>query len=165
MYYIGNFGGFSLGKCLALYLAGYYVTSNDALMDKVEKNISHLAVLCLTGTALSVTLYYCYSYYGDLWVNWIGWTTILVLLVCGRKYLNHRGRFTEYWNRASYPIYILHQTILVAASYYIVRACEGTAVRVACIWAGSFVLTVAAYWLGRILCLVFKLIMPNIFSN
>ena len=165
MYYLGNFGGFSLGKCLALYLAGYYITSNDRLMEKVEKKMRDLAVLCLLGTVLSVALYYRYSYYGDLWVNFIGWTTILFLLVCGKKYLNHRGRVTEWLNRASYPIYILHQTILVAVAYYIVRACEGTAVQAACIWAASFVLTMAACWLGSILCRLLKLIVPNIFSD
>ena len=32
LYYLGNFGGFSLGKSLTLFLAGYYVLSNDAVM-------------------------------------------------------------------------------------------------------------------------------------
>jgi Zn-dependent protease with chaperone function len=37
MYYIGNFGGYSIGKNLALYLIGYYVLSNDLVVDKLEK--------------------------------------------------------------------------------------------------------------------------------
>ena len=45
MYYLGNFGGFSLGKNMALYLLGYYVLSNDTVMDTVERNLKWLAVL------------------------------------------------------------------------------------------------------------------------
>lgn len=42
MYYLGNFGGFSLGKYSALYLIGYYVLSNDLLIEKLERNIKWL---------------------------------------------------------------------------------------------------------------------------
>lgn len=37
MYYLGNFGGFSIGKNLMLYLIGYYVLSNDPVMERLEK--------------------------------------------------------------------------------------------------------------------------------
>lgn len=123
MYYIGNFGGYSIGKYMALYVIGYYVLGEDLLTDKLEKNIKWLSVLCAAGNITSMILYYKYAYYGDLWVNYIGWITILVLLVAGKKFLNRHTAFTGYFNRASYPMYILHQPILVAVSYYVVRFC------------------------------------------
>lgn len=147
MYYIGNFGGFSIGKDLALYLAGYYIISDDRIMETLERHIRPLLILCLIGTVLLVTLYYKFSYYGDLWINYIGWNTILVLLVLGKRYLNARTGFTVYWNRASYPVYILHQTILVALAYYTIQVCEGTVLRAVTICVGSFGLTIAAYQL------------------
>lgn len=54
---------------------------------------------------------------------------------------------TCYFNQASYPIYILHQTILVALAYYIVRANNIFLVQVSYICIGSFLLTFAAYHL------------------
>lgn len=147
MYYIGNFGGFSIGKDLALYLIGYYIISNDAVMETLERHIRRLLILCLIGTVLLVVLYYKLSYYGDLWINYIGWNTILVLLVLGKRHLNERTGFTIYFNRASYPVYILHQTILVALAYYIIQSCEGTALQAAVICVGSFGLTMAVYQL------------------
>ncbi|MDE6387544.1 MAG: acyltransferase [Lachnospiraceae bacterium] len=141
MYYLGNFGGFSLGKNLALYLAGYYVLSNDVIMDRLEKNIRWLALLCAAGTVLLVVLYYTKAYYGDLWVSYIGWNTILVWLVLGRRFLNYRTVLTDYLNRASYPIYILHQSILVGLAYYVVRCCDSLFVQAAFICLGSFGLT------------------------
>ena len=158
MYYLGNFGGFSVGKDLALYLIGYYVLSNAQIMDKLEKNMSWLSCLCVIGTIVSVTAYYKFSYYGDLWVNFIGWVSILVLLATGKKFLNERTGFTEYFNRASYPIYILHQSILVALAYYVVRISDVLMVQVSGICIGSFLLTMVAYHLLRLIPVVRKMI-------
>ncbi len=158
MYYIGNFGGYSIGKNLALYLIGYYVLSNDLVVDKLEKNIKWLTGLCVIGTIALVVLYYRFSYYGDLWINYMGWNTILVLLVFGKKYLNRQTRFTRYFNKASYPIYILHQSILVVIAYYIVQKSDNMVVQVLGIGIGSFVLTVLAYHIIKIIPFVRKLV-------
>ena len=109
---------------MALYLIGYYILADDSAMNKLEKNIKWMSVLCAAGNVALAVLYYRYAYYGDLWINYIGWNTILVLLVAGKRFLNRRTGFTGYFNRASYPIYILHQPILVAVSYYVVRLCD-----------------------------------------
>lgn len=158
MYYLGNFGGYSIGKNLALYLIGYYVLSNDLMIEKLEENRKWLASLCAVGTIVSVAMYYKFSYYGDLWVNFIGWISILVLLVAGKRFLNERTGFTEYFNHASYPIYILHQSILVALAYYVMQISDILLVQVFCICIGSFVLTVLAYHLMRVISIVRKMI-------
>lgn len=158
MYYLGNFGGYSIGKNLALYLLGYYVLSNDAVIEKLERNIKWLASLCVLGTIASVGMYYKISYYGDCWVNFIGWISILVLLVVGKNLLNKETGFTRYFNKASYPIYILHQSILVVLAYYIVGMSDIMLVQVFCICVGSFLLTVLAYHLVRRIPIVRRLI-------
>ena len=158
MYYLGNFGGFSIGKNLALYLAGYYVLSNELIIEKLEKNIKWLSGLCMIGTIVSVTIYYKYAYYGDLWVNFIGWISILCLLILGKRFLNVKTGFTEYFNKASYPIYILHQSILVVLAYYVVRMNDILLVQVFCICIGSFLLTLLAYHLIRWIPVVRKIV-------
>lgn len=158
MYYLGNFGGFSLGKNLALYLIGYYVLSNDLMIEKLERNIKWLATLCVIGTILSVALYYCFSYYGDLWVNFIGWLSILLLLVVGKRFLNVRTGFTKYFNQASYPIYILHQSILVALAYHVVQICDVLFVQIFGICIGSFLLTVLVYHFIKLIPVVRKMV-------
>lgn len=141
-YYLGNFGGFSLGKNFALYLAGYYVLSNDAVIEKLEKNMRWIApVYFITDIGL-VAAYYQYSYYGDLAVNFIGWMGILTLLVSGKRYLNKETKFTRYFNKAAFPIYILHQSILVAIGYYVLAGVDGLISQVLIIMFGSFILSV-----------------------
>lgn len=147
MYYIGNFGGFSIGKNLALYLAGFYIISNNSVIGKIERNIKWITLLCASGTIISAVLYYKYSFYGDLWINYIGWNTILVLLVYGKRYLDKKTGLTEFARHASYPVYILHQSILVAAAYYIVQACDNIIVQAAAVCTGSFILTLAVYYI------------------
>lgn len=143
MYYLGNFGGYSIGKYFALYLIGYYVLSNDAATAKLEKNSKWILVLCAGGTAALVVLYYLFSYYGDLWINFIGWISILALLILGKKFFNVRTRFTDFFQKISYQVYILHQSILVALAYYVVQTGIGMAAQVIIIGIGSFMLTLA----------------------
>lgn len=158
MYYLGNFGSFSLGKNLTLFLLGYYLLSNDIIIEKIDKNIKWLTVLWAIVTITSVVLYYKFSYYGDLWINFVGWISILVLLILGKKFLNKKTKFTEYFNSASYPIYILHQSILVALAYYVVQICDILPVQVFCICIGSFVLTVLAYHSIKVIPIIRKMI-------
>ncbi len=157
MYYIGNFGGFSIGKSLAFYLAGYYIISNKAVMENVERNIKWITLLCIMATLASAILYYKYSFYGDLWVSYIGWNTILVLLVYGKRFLNKKTKFMEFARHASYPVYILHQSILVALAYYIVRLCNNIAVQAVLTCIGSLLLTIMAYYILRKIPVVRKI--------
>lgn len=147
MYYIGNFGGFSIGKNMALYLAGYYIISNNAVMEKAEKNIKWITLLCLASTLISAVLYYKYLFYGDIWVCYIGWVTILVLLVYGKRFLNKKTKLMEFARHASYPVYILHQSILVALAYYITREFNNIIVQAAVICVGSLILTIMSYYI------------------
>lgn len=47
LYYVRNFNGFSLGKYFILYLLGYYILSNDIILEKLinknKVNFVHLA--------------------------------------------------------------------------------------------------------------------------
>lgn len=140
MYYVGNFGGFSIGKCLALYLIGYYVLSNRLAMEKLKRNLIWLGCFCAAGTIGSLIVYYKFSYYGDCWVNFIGWITVIVFIAAGNRFLNWKTGFSEYFNQASYPIYILHQSILVVFAYYVLRICGILWLQVLVICIGSFCL-------------------------
>ncbi|MDD6057346.1 MAG: acyltransferase [Clostridiales bacterium] len=156
MYYVCNFCGYSIGKSFALYIIGYYVLSNRLILEKMERNIGWLAGLCVVGTAVSAAMYYKFSYYGDLWVNFIGWLSILALLAGGKLFLNRETGFTRYFNQASYPIYLLHFSILVALGYYIVQMSDSLLVQVFCACVGSFLFTVLAYELLRLIPIVRK---------
>ena len=73
------------------------------------------------------------------------WFLILALLAYGRRFLSFTDRFLKYFAEGAYPIYILHQTILVAIAFFVVQWSLGVAAKYAIIVALSFVGTVLAY--------------------
>jgi len=49
------------------------------------------------------------------------WLTLIVILGYGNKLLNFPHKAINYMNEAAFPIYIIHQSILVVVGYYIVK--------------------------------------------
>ena len=49
------------------------------------------------------------------------WLTIMGMLGFGRRYLDHTGRAQKYLAEGSYPVYILHQTVIVIIGFYVIR--------------------------------------------
>lgn len=52
------------------------------------------------------------------------WLTLIVILGYGKKYLSTNHKILSYMNKAAFPIYFLHQTVLVVISFYIVELGE-----------------------------------------
>ncbi len=48
------------------------------------------------------------------------WLIILALAGLADQYWNRESKALKIFNRASYPVYIVHQTVLIAAAYFIV---------------------------------------------
>lgn len=49
------------------------------------------------------------------------WSVILASIGFARRHLNFSNRWLAYLTEAVYPFYILHQTVIVAAGYYVVQ--------------------------------------------
>lgn len=143
-YHIGNFGGQSIGKYLLLYLMGCYLFS-DGFIEKLTENRWLFLPLYVLSQIILVFLYFKYGYYNDLLVNFTGWLGVLSCLVIGKLYLDRESSVTGYLKRASFPVYILHQTILVIIGYYALRVMDNTVLQAAVIISGSLAVTLSAY--------------------
>jgi glucan biosynthesis protein C len=79
----------------------------------------------------------------------ITWCLLVAILGFGRKYLNHAGKALKYCREAAYPVYILHQTVIVVIGFYVVqwnRLAEfGEAAKFALIAVTATVATVLTY--------------------
>lgn len=161
MYYIGNFSGFSLGKYFILYLFGYYIFSNEKNTSKIIKNKKIIWGLFCLFQLMLVIVYYNFSYYGDLLVNFVGWMGILSWIIIGELYLNKENKVTNYFKKASFPIYILHQTILVIVGYYSLIMIDNIILQISIIIYSSFVITIISYEIISRIPII-KRIMKNI---
>lgn len=157
-YYLGNIGGYSLGKNLVLYLLGYYMLGNDEVMGTLKRHIRWIGALWGISELLLVVAYYKYAFYGDLAVNVVCWLGILTLLVLGKEYLNKEWAFTKYFRKASFPVYILHQSILVALGYYVLKGMDDLLLQIVTIIFGSFVITILCYEIVRRIPVLRKLL-------
>jgi hypothetical protein len=57
----------------------------------------------------------------DLLLSFGAWALILAALGFGRRRLSSSSSFLEYASPAVLPFYILHQTVLLCAGFYILR--------------------------------------------
>lgn len=145
MSYIGAFGVYSLGRYFTLYLFGYYMFSDDVFVDKLVHNKRvFLSLFCMVQVIL-VVLYYKFSYYGDFLVNLVGWMGVLSSIIIGKLYLNSESRVTNYFRKASFPIYILHLPILVMIGYYSLMIADNIFIQIFIIMFGSFIGTLLVY--------------------
>ncbi len=148
-YFIGNFGGYSLGKCFTLYLLGYYVLSNGDVSDLLLKYKKPVIILFTASQLILFFLYYSYSYYGDLLVNFTGWLGILSFLILGKIFMNRELKLFAYLKKASFTVYLLHLPILVVWGYYVLHIFDNMFIQVITILTGSVILTFAVYEIIR----------------
>ena len=119
-----DIAGKSVTEYFTLFLLGYYLLSEDAVMEKLERNRWWLVGLFVVSEA-------CYVFLGitglpvpwplfDVLIRAIGWLTILVLLVFAKRRFNMSNKVTRYLSAASFPLYLFHQSALVAVAFYVV---------------------------------------------
>ncbi len=53
------------------------------------------------------------------------WLVMVGLLGVGKRYLDHTSAVLAYLAPSSYPVYILHQTVIVVAAFYVVQLAIG----------------------------------------
>lgn len=143
-YSFGNFGGQSIGKYMLLYLLGYYLFSED-FIEKIVKHKAIILSLFVITQVLLVILYFKYGYYGDLLVNFVEWLGTLSCIIIGKLFLNKENKLTNYFRKASFPIYILHQTFLIMIGYYTLIIVDSIVLQINVIMLGSLILTIMVY--------------------
>jgi glucans biosynthesis protein C len=81
---------------------------------------------------------------------------LFCLLGYARHYLSENSAQLQYASRAVYPFFILHQTVLIAIGYFVIKPDWGIALKYIIIVGGTFFFTLLIYellirrlkWLG-----------------
>ena len=76
------------------------------------------------------------------------WCFLVALLGYGRRLLRSSSGFVTYAGEASYPVYLLHQTVIVAVAFVVVQWEVGVAVKFAAILSVSLLVSVLVYRAG-----------------
>jgi len=70
---------------------------------------------------------------------------VLAILGYGRRYLRFGNKFLAYTGEASYPYYILHQTVIVIIGFYVVQWQLGVGAKFLVILAAATAVTALLY--------------------
>lgn len=122
-------GGKSLAEYTYIFLAGYYIFSNDDVISKVEKWKWMFLCIGITATILNVYLF-IWSDTQQVLLNTIAkyvseWFMISSLPGIGKRYLNFHGKISEYMSARSYTFYIFHFIQVVLFQYLLFHICGG----------------------------------------
>ena len=148
-----NFGGKSVGEDFILFLLGFFILRVESVIDRLEKNRRGLLAAGILLTAIGMTFHYnnifTHGIVADVYQRLTGWVCILALLGMAKRHFNFRNRATAYLTKGCFPIYVIHQTALIAVAYYVFQVTSVPAVQIPLILIFSVALTFATYELFR----------------
>lgn len=124
-----SIGGKSLAEYAYIFLAGYYIFSNDHVIIKAEKY--KWIFLCIGLAAAVFNVYmFIWSDTPNALLNTIAkyiseWFMLNSLLGIGKRYLNFSGKVSKYMSKRSYTFYIFHFIWVVLFQYLLYNICGG----------------------------------------
>jgi glucans biosynthesis protein C len=77
------------------------------------------------------------------------WLSIMGMLGFGKRYLDRTSRTQQYLAESSYPVYIIHQTVIVTLGFYVVQLAAPRPVQWLALIIASVLGTFCLYEIGR----------------
>ncbi len=124
-----SIGGKSLVEYTYIFLVGYYMFSNENVINEIEKWKWMFFCIGVTATIFNV--------YMSIWsdtqqpllhttANYVSeWFMISSLLGIGKGYLNFNGKIAKYMSKRSYTFYIFHFIWVVLFQDLLYNVCSG----------------------------------------
>jgi glucans biosynthesis protein C len=142
---------------LAVFLLGYLVMADARFQQAIDRH--RLPALVLGPLALvAVATFNVYGWPAlpawtaaplELYLGAVlPWCILVALLAYGRRFLRASNRFTSYAAEASYPVYLLHQTVIVAVAFVVVQWGVGVPLKFGIVLALSVAVSVLVYELA-----------------
>ena len=116
-----SIGGKSFAEYTYIFLVGYYVFSNDNVIDKIKRFRCLFLCIGLTATFLNVYLFI----WADTQYQTINtvikftseWFMLISLIGTGKRYLDFSGKVSKYMSQRSFAFYILHYIWIVLLQF------------------------------------------------
>lgn len=153
-YPVLDIGGKSLGHFFTIFIIGFLLCKEERILDTVEKYRLLYFVLTLLATISYFIIFYSISWESRLRVSaiifnlfrhFVMWISILTILGYGKKYMNFSNKITAYLTKASFPLYVFHQTVLVVIAYYMFKLTDIFIIQFIFILILGFILSVLSY--------------------
>jgi peptidoglycan/LPS O-acetylase OafA/YrhL len=81
--------------------------------------------------------------------NIFTWSALMAFIGYGRRYLSFSNPLLRWARDASYPVYILHQTVIIVIGYWVIQQPWNAWTKYAVVLAGTMAICVALYEIIR----------------
>ena len=117
---------YRFGIYLLMFLLGYYIFSNENIINKLEKISIPLGIITLMlGIVFSILNYgkdfSSNEFLTNILTNIYLWFVVLSAFGIFKKYLNFNNNFTNYMNKNNFNFYVLHYTIELIIAFILVE--------------------------------------------
>jgi surface polysaccharide O-acyltransferase-like enzyme len=145
-----GFGGWSLLPYLAIFVLGLLVAAGKEMTKVIESHRIPAALLAFIAFGVG----YFLTKMRDLPEDSVGfalirgmlcWSCLVALCGFAARHLRSSNRFLKYANEAVLPFYILHQTVILAIGFHVIRLDAPLWLEYAIIVLTSFIATMALY--------------------
>ena len=146
-------GGWSMITYLIVFILGFFITTHENYLAKMEKN-RHISLLL--GILFMCGVLSFYSIQSESQIFYITkctaeafnmWLWLMAILGFGKHYMNFNNKFLQYANRAVLPFYIIHQTVIVGLGYIMVDWKLAVIIKYTILSLSSFLLIMIIYGL------------------
>ncbi len=113
------------------FLSGYLIVADGRFQTAIDRNKRTALLLGIAGAVILNSVWVSNVDLGGdfapqmvafrLLRNLDGWVWIIAILGYGRQFLNVGNGVLRYANEAAYSFYILHQTVIVAIGFYVLK--------------------------------------------
>ncbi len=121
--------------CLTIFILGYIIYQNHTFIEKIKEHrfkfLSTFVFAALSGVIYTLSLrgenLNILSWVVDgLFKNIVLISAISSIIRFGSIYLNKNNKTLKYLNKSAFPIYIIHQTILLLIAFFVVPIVKST---------------------------------------
>ena len=114
------------GIYLLMFLFGYYIFSNDKIIEKLENIAIPLGIITLIIGILFTFMNYGHNFGTDefltnIFTNIYLWFVILSAFGFSKRFLNFNNKFTNYMCKNNFGFYVLHYTVQIVIAFILVE--------------------------------------------
>lgn len=109
------------------FLFGFVLLGNAKVVDCIVRDRYLWLFITLTAAIIMFSIMYVFYSLPRVWILYDilallqGWTIGLTFLAFAKKYVNVDSAWRKQLNQAIYPIYLLHQPILIVMAYFVIQ--------------------------------------------
>ncbi len=138
---------------ITCFIYGFILVADSRFEKAIDR---HKAVALVLGPVLYLFVAYFQVFSGfprgvPSWVidayvtGFAPWFFLIAILGYGRRFLRSSNKFLRYTGEASYPVYILHQTVIVIIGFYVVQWNAGIPTKYVTILVAAVIVSMIIY--------------------